>query len=298
MSEKYIESLTEEQEAQIPVYRDKWIKIGRNVGPVDRERAEKAVDLAYKCANQTPPEQKIWALSPQAGAEMAARIFADKGENYSPTKNEIRNQLNEAGYGSHDASWISFLDYFDQVCGLDLKELEGLRELSQCCGWWWPFHKVVILTELPREIHIDNENRLHHESRMAISYPDGFGVYVWHGIRVPERLILDPDSYTAEEIINESNAEVRRCMTEKLGLEKLLEVATKIHRDKFGTLYEIELQGDENIKFVQVVNSTPEKDGRRKEYQLRVPTNIKTAHEAVAWTFDTTPEEYNPTFES
>ena len=36
---------------------------------------------------------------------------------------------------------------------------------------------------------------------------------------------------------------------------------------------------------VEVVNSTPEPDGSRKTYFLRVPPTIGTAREAVAWTF-------------
>ncbi len=43
---------------------------------------------------------------------------------------------------------------------------------------------------------------------------------------------------------------------------------------------------------VKVVNSTPEPDGSFKDYFLRVPPTCQTALEAVAWTFDKTPEQY------
>jgi hypothetical protein len=49
---------------------------------------------------------------------------------------------------------------------------------------------------------------------------------------------------------------------------------------------------------VKVKNSTPEPDGLFKDYFLRVPPTVKTAHEAVAWTFGETPETYNPVMES
>jgi len=45
---------------------------------------------------------------------------------------------------------------------------------------------------------------------------------------------------------------------------------------------------------VKVINQTPEPDGTRKVYFLRVPPTIITAKEAVAWTFDQPGEEYNP----
>jgi hypothetical protein len=45
---------------------------------------------------------------------------------------------------------------------------------------------------------------------------------------------------------------------------------------------------------VRVENGTPELDGTRKSYWLRVPPNITTAQEAVAWTFDTKAKDYQP----
>ena len=36
---------------------------------------------------------------------------------------------------------------------------------------------------------------------------------------------------------------------------------------------------------VEVVNGTAEADGSRKRYVLRVPSRMRTAREAVAWTY-------------
>jgi hypothetical protein len=51
---------------------------------------------------------------------------------------------------------------------------------------------------------------------------------------------------------------------------------------------------DEPIVIVKVLNSTPEADGSTKNYFLRVPPEIRTAKEAVAWTFGMSGEEYSP----
>jgi len=45
---------------------------------------------------------------------------------------------------------------------------------------------------------------------------------------------------------------------------------------------------------VEVHNSTPEPDGTRKTYYLRVPPTTRTAREAVAWTFGMSGTEYRP----
>ena len=43
---------------------------------------------------------------------------------------------------------------------------------------------------------------------------------------------------------------------------------------------------------VEVVNSTPEPDGSWKTYFLRVPPQMRSCQEAVAWTFNCSPDEY------
>ena len=71
--------------------------------------------------------------------------------------------------------------------------------------------------------------------------------------------------------------------------------ATLLHQDDWGQLYRAEIAGDEPLVMVKVVNSTPEPDGHFKDYWLRVPPTMQTAHRAVAWTcgFDRA-EDYVP----
>jgi hypothetical protein len=85
------------------------------------------------------------------------------------------------------------------------------------------------------------------------------------------------------------------------GLERYFKEgkAKMLHQDRFGKLMQKELQGDEPITVVLVRNSTPEPDGTYKDYVLRVPPTMKTAQEAVAWTFGIEdPKEYNPEVET
>lgn len=49
---------------------------------------------------------------------------------------------------------------------------------------------------------------------------------------------------------------------------------------------------------VEVENATLEPDGSRRRYMLIVPTELRTARAAVAWTFGLTEHEYEPTAES
>lgn len=62
--------------------------------------------------------------------------------------------------------------------------------------------------------------------------------------------------------------------------------ATLVQQDDFGKLWTVgsELGGDP-VRVVEVANATPEIDGSYRHYLLRVPPDVRTAREAVAWTF-------------
>jgi len=113
-------------------------------------------------------------------------------------------------------------------------------------------------------------------------------------VTIPERIILQPETIAAGEITAERNAEVRRVMLERYGQARYIREsgAQVVHRDDWGTLYRAELVDDEPLVMVNVLNATPEPDGSYHDFFLRVPPTVRTALEAVAWTFDMKPQEY------
>ena len=173
---------------------------------------------------------------------------------------------------------------------------------------------AVILTERPVWLARDAQNRLHCENRAAIEYSDGWGVYAWHGTRVPTDVILHPELLTAEQIGAEKNAEIRRVMIERFGADRYIREsgAALVAKDDFGELYRKPVEGDEPVTMVKVINSTPEHDGTRKEYWLRVHPELRplnangsfgdaqrdTARNAVASTFGMRGEGYAPVVET
>ena len=206
-----------------------------------------------------------------------------------------------AGYGQHDANWIGFLDAFRQFGLADVVErADGLIELTEACGWYWPFKGACILTERHRELRRDERGRLHSENAAAVKYPDGWALYAWHGVRVAEAIILRPESITVEQLRDEPNAEVRRVMLERFGFDRYIDAigALPIHADEAGTLYRCDIPDDEPLVIVRVKNSTPEPDGHSKHYTLRVPPDITQARQAVAWTFPISNGEYRPLVET
>lgn len=152
------------------------------------------------------------------------------------------------------------------------------------------------------EVELDERARLHSGSGKPARIVNGKPYWYWHGVEVTEQIILRPETITVTEIENTDNAEVRRVMVEKYGQTKFLEDcgAKVIQKDSFGQLYEKKFRHKnmwgqrETIKFVRVLNSTPEPDGTFKYYTLRVPPDTRTAKEGVAWTFQIPEKDYQP----
>jgi len=171
--------------------------------------------------------------------------------------------------------------------------MHGWGEINRSCGWWWPYEGSVILTDRPETLHLDAQGRLHSTSEMATRYRDGWGLYAIHGVRVPERVVLSPESITTDDIWQEQNAEVRRVMIEQMGWDSFIERANLQLVDECPDpanaphslrLYDVpERIYDAPVRVLLMTNASPERDGTRRRYGLTTPADISDALSAAAW---------------
>jgi hypothetical protein len=178
--------------------------------------------------------------------------------------------------------------------------LNNWKTLAENCFWWYPYENICFVCDRPAVLNLDTEGRLHSHTAPAMAFSDGYTLYASHGVRVSEQVIMRPETLSVVDIQNERNAEVRRVMIERFGHKRYMREsgAQIIHQDEFGKLYRQNVKDDEPIVMIEVINATPEPDGSFKNYWLRVPPTMKTAHEAVAWTFGMSAKQYQPRFES
>ncbi len=104
--------------------------------------------------------------------------------------------------------------------------------------------------------------------------------------------IFKTGKFEAKDIIGLPNAEIRRAVIEYVGLEKFIKKAKPevLDESSFGKLVKINVPSpDEDIVAVYVKDAST-----TRKYFLRVPPKIKTAKEAVAWTFGFSEDEYQP----
>jgi hypothetical protein len=201
------------------------------------------------------------------------------------------------------------------------------QDIAESANWWFPFEGFCFVSERPIRCAIDEQRRLHHESKAAMEFRDGWKVYAYHGVTVPGQVIEAPETITVKQIKVEANAEVRRCMIERMGWERFcaeaqmrvihtdtltarfpsLPVSETVHADmravtryRKGTEVAELLEADEfrdfedrPLKFVRVTDpSTGEK------YLIRVWPENRRAYEAIAQTFGMTEEQYRESVHS
>lgn len=177
--------------------------------------------------------------------------------------------------------------------------------LAESAGPWWALDGLAIVCERPVVARSDASGRPHSESGPALAWGDGTQIWMWHGVGVPDWVVLHPERIDVRAISREDNMEVRRVMVERVGWERIAREggARLLQEDSTGRLWETTrpLEGfswGANAKFVEVENSTPEPDGTRRHYYIRVPPDTRTARAAVAWTFALGELDYQPLAES
>jgi len=238
--------------------------------------------------------------------------------------------------GQYDVGWLAYYLFPAQHLGIryqdrDRRRLDLWAQQARVCSWWWPYANVSICSERPVRVRVEPNGRprpahsliqeqvirLHSADGPAVGFADGWGIGAWHGVRVPKKVIEQPEALTAKEVLGEANAEVRRVMIERLGADRLLTLALEVggagsartasdlivHQDtdQLGArrrLLRLPIDDDEPVVMVEVLNSTAEPDGSFRSYMLRVPPAMRTCQEALAWTFDVEPGAYAPARET
>lgn len=200
-----------------------------------------------------------------------------------------RQGLRYDGVGQHDLSWLGTYEYLRDVLELygDTARLTGLWQVAQTLGWLQPHQRTCWLSERPDLLRGDTRDRLHEAGGPALRYPDGWSVWAWKGVEIPRWMIDRPDRITLAAIDAESNVELRRCLIEIMTPARYVALGgpERVAEDETGVLWRKTWFPPDAWAAVEVINATAEPDGTRRHFFLQVPAHMRTAREAVAWTY-------------
>jgi hypothetical protein len=172
----------------------------------------------------------------------------------------------------------------------------ALLELAHVASWAIFHRNVCWIAAPPSQVNIDETGRLHSKSEAALVFPDRWTLYAWKGVLVSPWIILTPHKITLQTIDRQLNPWVKRCMIDIYTPERYIKDggALCVAQDDTGKLWRRHWRGfgDDTWAAVEVINGTPEPDGTFKHYYLQVPAHVRTAREAVAWTYGMTERQY------
>ena len=281
-----INSLTPGQESLLSVYRDKWLKIGLSTDPCDRTKAEAAAIAAYSTAGLKPPAKVVWCDSPLSLVLTDATILASVGDSVGASVrasvgDSVGDSVWDSAYGSQDAHWLGFYDFFLEAMNLDCaQKLKPLMSLALDCGWWIPRENICLLSEKPTRCLLQ-DGVIHAEDGPAIAYKDGFSAWAINGVRVDEQVVMRPEAQTLDQINNEDNEEVKRIRIERYGWTKYLAESnakvldTKVVQLNSGTTWMESLM---TLDDLSVLCTYDPSTGR--PYALEVDPDCKTCEQA------------------
>ena len=180
-----------------------------------------------------------------------------------------------------------YLTAFRDVLGLRLPIYEKYKywEVAAKEGGFRVMHEdFCIVSDFPEIIKIDDNNRPHAQGGPSHRWRDGWSLYYWHGVKIPNEWVTDPSSLTASKALTWANMEQRRAACEILGWNNILKElnATIIDTDadpEIGQLLEVNIPEIGRERFLKVLCGT------KREFALPVPPNMKTALEAQSWTW-------------
>ncbi|WP_397319554.1 DUF6745 domain-containing protein [Oscillatoria nigro-viridis] len=192
---------------------------------------------------------------------------------------------------------ISLTQWYISSLGVNLSQkaqeiLRCQKLLFEHCGWIFPFEKFCLVSDRPRHLRFDSQNRLHAEGEPAIEFADGWNFYYYHGVRLPEEYgKVHPNQWQSQWILAEENAELRRVLIEGIGYDRICQELAAKQIDNWQEYALLQID-NADVEPICLLKMTCPSTGFI--HALRVPPDLTSAREAIRWVnWDIDPEEFS-----
>lgn len=263
------EDLTAEQEALIDKIAQEYEDFAHcGDQSIDQEKMVAGIDFIYGLADLKPPQIVIC----ESPIGMAQDAKLKKGET-----------IDWLGCG-YDSGWTAFYEYFKRI-GIQYDDPQEFDKWSEfvSCGVYATVlcENVAFVCPRPKIVKRPADGSLHCPDGPALAW-DGDEYYFLNGVAVDRAIVMTPgEKLDANLIPKEQNAEVRRELVRKIGIERvLLKLGSEVI-DRQGDMYELVLLnlGDKRKRpFLKMKNPSV-----NLTHIEGVPPEIKTVKQALAW---------------
>jgi len=162
------------------------------------------------------------------------------------------------------------------------KKLAGLTKIAENAGWFLPHQKLCWISERHNVLNRNAQGRLHKDGGAALAYPDGFEIYALNGVLVKKCQAMAPaEKITPQEVLSETNADVRRELIRKVGIDRMMAELPHKSLDKRGDyeLFSINLgAGATDARYLKMTNPSIS-----CFHMEGVPPFVDTIQKAINW---------------
>ncbi len=195
-------------------------------------------------------------------------------------------------------SWCGWYEYGKYIgVKFDEKKYDLFLNFNSEVHFIIPYKNVAFISEKPIEINWENK-RLHKDGDKAVKYSDGWGIYCLNGVRVPEYLVITPESRLDIEFFKkEKNVEVRTQFVRKYGIDRMRTLGKIIDKmDRWD--YELIDMSPifTNINYAPYLKMKNPSTGTI--HMEGVHPECKTVEMALKWRAGEDVKEWNPIFEA
>lgn len=262
MKEQMIEKLTSEQEALMDVVVNEYetYVLGGD-DSVDMDATTEGINFLYKLTNLPAPEIVVCS-SPK---DMIEKAELKPGETFDCI-----------GCG-YDSGWTAFYDYMERI---------GIKYDPEWNFTTWKnfvlksgvfatvlYENIAYVCIRPNLVKRTEDGNLHCDNGPAIAWKDGYCEYFLNGVSVSKELAETPAVHLDPKIlVTEKNAEVRREIVRKIGLERIVSALNAEIIDK----EVVELKNGQKLEYEVVLLDLG--DGRKRPYLKMINPSIDTVH--------------------
>ncbi|HEY9851993.1 MAG TPA: hypothetical protein V6D28_21140 [Leptolyngbyaceae cyanobacterium] len=165
-----------------------------------------------------PLKRYLWTpLTKQLGVQLGNSLWKQ-------LRNQLTSQNDNCIQPELWAVYASAFDYCISVlnCEYSPDKWEVLQSVARECGWIFPWKKTCFVCDRPSKLSFDNERRLHAEGTPAIEFTDGFSVYAYHGVVIPEKYgAISPQKWEAQWILEEKDPELKQVLVYGIGMLRI-----------------------------------------------------------------------------
>jgi hypothetical protein len=138
--------------------------------------------------------------------------------------NQVWNQVENFIYPYTDnnfmSSYFAYIEYMQKELNVEQPPTFEIYKETTKLGLMYCFPEYCVVSKKPTEIHMKN-GILHNENGPAIKYND-LDIYSLNGVNVSKEIVTTSwNKLDSKLILKESNAEVRREIVRKIGIEKI-----------------------------------------------------------------------------